>query len=323
MTRAVPVPPSAQPRHEGHLEVEGGHRIHFAQWGRPGALPVAYLHGGPGSGCAPEARLLFDLRRFAPVLHDQRGAGRSVPAGALEANTTEYLVQDLERLRQHLGIERWLLFGGSWGAALALLYAQRFPERVLGMVLRGVFLARPADARWFFGPRGVARIFPREYAAFTAGLHAEHRDDPVAAYAAWLDDPDPAVHQLAARRWRDWEDTVVRHGLPRTHTGRSAPGPEPHTLIQRARIGAHYARHDFFLGGDGALPRPGALQGIPGQLVHGALDLVCPLDSACTLHRHWPDAQLRIVERAGHAGTHPALRTALLEALDQLAEALA
>ena len=313
--------PALQPRHEDWLEVDGDHRIHFAQWGRPAAIPVAYLHGGPGSGCAPDAHLLFDLVHFAPVLHDQRGAGRSEPAGALEANTTEDLLQDMERLRVHLGIERWLLFGGSWGAALALLYAQRFPERVLGMVLRGVFLARPSDVRWFFGPNGVARIFPREYAAFTEGVSVKQRENPQAAYAERLQDADPEVRREAAQQWYRWEDTVVSHGLPQNaRTGAQAPqNMNADSLVQRARIAAHYACHDFFLGGAGVLHAPERLHGIPGQVVHGAQDLVCPMENARTLHRHWPEARLRVVEGAGHAASHPEIRKQLLSALEELA----
>lgn len=313
-----------QPRREGWLEVDGGHRVHYAQWGRPAALPVAYLHGGPGSGCAGDEHMWFDLVRFAPVLHDQRGAGRSEPPGRLEANTTTHLLQDLERLREHLGIERWLLFGGSWGASLALLYAQRFPERVLGMVLRGVFLARPQDAHWFFGPEGVARIFPREYAEFTAGMSAEERQNPPAAYVARLQDADPEQREEAARRWRRWEDTVVRHGMPGDDgaAATSAPTPAPEALVQRARIAAHYASHDFFLGRAGALEASERLRGIPGQLVHGALDLVCPLENAWSLQRHWPEARLRVVEGAGHAAGHPDMRKHLLLALDEVARSV-
>lgn len=307
-----------RPRQSGYLDAGAGHRIHFEQWGASDAVPVAYLHGGPGSGCGAAVHSQFDLERFAPVLHDQRGAGRSVPGGSLHENTTERLLQDLERLRVHLGIDRWILFGGSWGAALALLYAQRFPERVLGMVLRGVFLARPRDARWFFGPGGVARIYPREYAALTADLSETERQDMPTAFAVRLHHQDPAVRVEAARRWRRWEDTVVRHGLPPEDAGRAAP-PVPEVLVQRARIATHYACNGFFLGESGVLKACERLQEIPGQIVHGALDLVCPVENAWTLHRQWPRARLRVVDNAGHAAGHPAIRQALAEALDEVA----
>ncbi len=309
------------PRRAGYLPAEDGHRVYFEQWGEPGALPLVYLHGGPGSGCGVAARALFDPARFTAVFLDQRGAGRSKPAARLQGNTTAALVHDLERLRSTLGIDRWLLFGGSWGAALALRYAQEHPRRVLGMVLRGVFLARRGDARWFFGTEGVARLFPREYEEFVAGLDAAQRAAPTAAFARRLASPDPEVRLQAARRWHAWEARVLCHALqlPGRQGTANACAPPAATRVQRALIAAHYARHEFFLQGEGVLTRPQRLRGIPGHVVHGALDLVCPLENAWTLHRAWPEGRLQVLENCGHSAMDPRMRGALVAALDAVA----
>lgn len=310
----------SQPRRKGHLPTGDGHWIYFEQWGATDAVPVVYLHGGPGSGCAPGAHALFDQRRLAPVFIDQRGAGLSRPAGALENNHTDALVDDLERVREALGIERWIVFGGSWGATLALCYAQAYPHRVMGMVLRGVFLARPCDIRWFFGAEGVARLFPHEYERFLDGLQGSEREDPPAAYSRRLASTDWQERVHAAHRWWAWEDTVVRHGLQQITERDTAGGgvPSPERLVQRASIATHYACKGFFLGPQGAVTRPERLRGIAGCIVHGALDLVCPVENAWTLHRLWPEAELQILEDCGHAVVDPRMREALVAALERI-----
>ncbi len=309
--------PPTEPYDTGNLEVTDGHRLYFEQVGNRNGIPVAFIHGGPGSGCNPSQRRFFAADRFRAILYDQRGAGRSRPAGVLAGNDTYQLVHDLERLREWLEIERWLLFAGSWGATLALLYAQRFPDRVSGMVVRGTFLARPVDLAWFFGQRGVARIFPDEYREFLEPLPAEERASPPEGYRRLLQDPEPKTRLAAGLAWRAWENRVTEHNLPGKD---SAPPADAEALVSRAAIASHYAASSFFLDERGALTAPERLAGIPGAIVHGRRDLVVPVENATTLHRHWPRAHLEIPEDCGHLANEPATAQASINALEQLAE---
>ena len=309
--------PSIEPFAKGYLDVGGPHRLYYEQSGNPDGIPVVCLHGGPGSGCAPWQRCFFDPHRFHIILYDQRGAGQSQPRACLESNTTRSLLADLERLRQRLGLARWILFGGSWGATLALLYAQRCPEPVSGLVLRGVFLARQRDKAWFFGPDGVARLFPEAYTRFLAGLSAEDCSNPVQAYYGRLTADDPAVRRAAALAWHNWEHVVTSHSL---EAGGKADEPEADTLVVRATIACHYARHGYFLDDDGALTGIEAMDRLPGIIVHGRRDLVCPVESALTLHRAWPAAALVLVDDCGHPAAEPAMRDALIVATETLVD---
>lgn len=301
------------------LPVDHSHKLYFEEYGNPDGLPVIFLHGGPGSGCSSWQRQLFDPERFRVVFLDQRGAGRSEPAGCLENNTTQALVADLESLREELGIERWALFGGSWGATLALVYAQQYPRRVTAMVLRGIFLARRRDAGWFFGPDGVARLFPKQYEQFLAPLNDSERGDPVPAYYKRLTGEDENLRHAAARAWGDWEGFIACYNLPPEKD--SAP-PDPAETLRRARIVSHYTAHDFFLGPEGALGEVEKIQAIPGAIIHGRRDLVCPLESAWTLHRAWPRAALTLVKDGGHVASQASMTAALLRSLKELADRL-
>jgi proline iminopeptidase len=283
------------------LDVGNGQQVYWEVCGNPSGKPAVVLHGGPGSGCTPGLRRYFDPAAYRIVLLDQRGAGRSAPHASdaavdLSTNTTLHLIADLELLREHVGVERWLVFGGSWGATLALAYAERYPPRVTEIVLASVTMTRPADIRWLY--HGVGRFFPEQWARFRDGVPPEERGDLVAAYWRLLDDPQPAVREKAARDWCDWEDAVV--SLEPDYE----PNPryeDPRFRMAFARIVTHYFHHHAWLE-DGILLRDAhRLAGIPGVLVHGRLDLGGPAATAWELAQAWPDAELHLVD-TGHSG---------------------
>ena len=304
---------------QGWLDVGDGHAIYWEECGNPLGQPALFIHGGPGAGCKPDDRRWFDPARYRIVLFDQRGAGRSRPLGSCHANTTEHLLQDMELLRQHLRIERWLLFGGSWGSTLALAYAQRHPQRVRALVLRGVFTATFAEQEALYGagrPAWLAHLalqLAEQLAVHPASQGVEPRDErPHRAHA------DAA--KQAARTWWRWEQDLLdsESGSP------AAPEPQADNLLASARIGVHFARHDFFID---ALPplaqaqaHARALRQIPGIIVQGERDQVTPAAAARALHAAWPNAQLRIVANAGHASGHPAIAQQLIAATDSLAQ---
>jgi proline iminopeptidase len=310
--------PPLEPYATGTLDVGDGHAVYWEACGNPDGKPALVVHGGPGSGCSAWMRRPFDPGRYRIVLFDQRGCGRSTPhasdpAADLTANTTEHLLADMERLRAHLGIERWLLWGGSWGSTLILAYAERHPDRVSEIVLTGVTTTRRAETDWLY--RGAGRFFPAEWAAFRAHVPEAPADtDIVAAYARRMEDPDPEVRWAAAHAWAAWEDAVVSldpGGSPTAYTGRP-----PDALLAFVRICTHYFAHGAWLE-DGALLRDaGRLAGIPGVLIHGRLDLAGPLDTAWELARAWPDAELITVTGAGHQG-NAATTAHLVRALDR------
>jgi proline iminopeptidase len=294
--------PDIEPFEHGMLDAGDGQQIYWELCGNPDGKPAVVLHGGPGSGCSPGYRRYFDPAAYRIVLFDQRGSGRSVPHASdptvdLAVNTTHHLIGDMELLRAHLDVERWLVWGASWGSTLALAYAERHPERVTEIVLASVTMTRPADIRWLY--HGVGRFLPREWERFRDGVPASDRDgDLVEAYHRLLEDPDLAVREQAARDWCDWEDAVVS----------LEPGYEPNPRYEDprfrmcfARIVTHYFRHHAWLG-DGILLREAhRLAGIPGVMVHGRLDLGGPAIVAWELARAWPDAELELVG-TGHAG---------------------
>jgi proline iminopeptidase len=301
--------PLAGPYHCGHLRRPLQHRLYYEEHGNPGGMPAVVLHGGPGSGCRPALAGFFDPQRYRVVLPDQRGAGRSWPQGRLQGNDTAALVEDLEVLRRVLGIERWLVFGGSWGATLGLCYARAHPERVTGLVLRGTLAGRRRDRDWVFGADGAARLFPAAYAGFRS-LLPDAAADPVGGYWRLLHDPREQIRLAAARAWLAWEDHVALQQPPPAN---SVPN------LHRALIACHYAHRDFFLDPvSGALPDSGELDAIPGVIIHGERDLVCPVDQALELHRRWPTATLEVIAGAGHLSDDAAIQTALVRATDAL-----
>jgi proline iminopeptidase len=285
------------------LDTGDGNLVYWEVCGNPDGKPALVVHGGPGAGCATGHRRAFDPDRYRVVLFDQRGCGRSTPhasdpATDMSLNTTEHLLRDMEQLREQLGVESWLLYGGSWGSALSLAYAERHPERVSEVVLTGITTCRPSDTDWLY--RGLGRFFPAQWHRFRAAF-PEIGDDLVAGYARLMGHPDPDVRTRAATEWCAWEDAVISLES-NGHPGQYSDRP-PDALVALVRICSHYFAHDAWLP-DGALLRDaGRLAGIPGVLVHGRLDLGCPLDTAWELARAWPDSRLVVVDDSGHTGS--------------------
>ena len=304
--------PDIAPYETGFLPLSGGHVMYWEQVGNPRGQPVLFLHGGPGAGAGAVHRRFFDPLHWRVIIFDQRGAGRSRPLGELRDNTTPHLVRDIEVLRQFLGIENWLLFGGSWGSTLALAYAQEHPSRVLGCVLRGVFLGRQDEVVWFLD--GLRRVFPDAWAAFSEHLPPEERGDLLGAYLRRLCDPDPAVHLPAARAWSQYEGSCSTL-LPSPET--VASFAQDRTALGLARIEAHYFAHDLFLPPEGLLGRMDRLAGIEAEIVQGRYDMVCPATSAFELAAAWPSARLTVIPDAGHSALEPGLRTALVSAVER------
>ncbi|MBI4182446.1 MAG: prolyl aminopeptidase [Proteobacteria bacterium] len=305
--------PEIEPFATGRLPLDGGHAMHFEQSGRRDGVPVLFLHGGPGSGTSPIQRRFFDPGHYRIVLFDQRGAGRSTPAGEVAANTTPHLVADIERLRRHLGISRWLVFGGSWGAALALAYGEAHPERCLGFVLRGLFLCSTAEVEWFL--TGMRTIFPEAWRDFAGHVPEAERADLLAAYRRRLMDPDPAVHLPAARAWSRYEASC---STLRPSAEALAAFARDDAALALARIEAHYFANLGFLA-EGALmaglPR---LAHLPAVIVQGRYDVVCPIVTADGVARAWPGAEYVVVADAGHSALEPGIRAALVAAMERM-----
>lgn len=309
----TPLYPPLPVRRQGYLNVGDGHSLYWEESGRPDGLPVIFLHGGPGSGCAPAYRRFFDPARYRIILFDQRGAGQSTPYASIKANTTGHLVADLERLRAHLRIDRWLVFGGSWGATLALAYGQAHPAAVLGFILRGVFLFRRQEVDWFL--HGTGRFFPDAQAAFLAALPSEERDAPLPAYLRRLTDPDPQIHGPAAHAWVRYEDACSRL-LPLPRPPVPPPPQSGIASLAMARIEAHYMSHGGFMDDGALLDGVDRIRHLPCTIVQGRYDMVCPPTSAWELHQRWPGSVLHMVPDAGHSALDPGIRAALVQATD-------
>jgi len=274
-----------------------------------------FLHGGPGAGCTPMHRRFFDPDRYRVILPDQRGAGASTPHAGLEANTTAHLVDDLERIRESLRVERWLVFGGSWGSTLALAYAQAHPERVTGLILRGVFLCREQDIRWFYQD-GANHVFPDYWADYLEPIPEAERDDLVAAYHRRLNGRDEITRLHAARAWSVWEG---RCATLRPEAEVVDYFANAHHALSIARIENHYFSHDAFLERP-LLDGMERLAHIPAHIVHGRYDMVCPIDQAFAVKDRWPQAELEVIEDAGHAASEPGIVDALVRATDRFAD---
>jgi len=310
-----PYPP-IEPYRTQRLKVSALHEIHVEECGNPEGKPAVFLHGGPGGGSEPWHRQFFDPRRYRIVLFDQRGCGKSTPYAELRENTTWDLVADLEAIRTRLGIERWLVFGGSWGSTLALAYAETHPERVTGLILRGIFLLRPEEIRWFY-QHGCHYIYPDAWEHYVAAIPESERDDLVAAYYRRLTSADPRVRREAARAWSTWEGATSK--LVQSADMMARFGNE-NFAEAFARIECHYfVNGGFFRSPNQLLEDVGRIRHIPGVIVQGRYDVVCPMKSAWDLHRAWPEAELRIVPDAGHAASEPGILSALIEATDAFA----
>ncbi len=313
-----PLYPEIPTFREGRLRVDDLHELYFEESGNPQGKPVVFLHGGPGGGTEGKQRRFFDPARYRIVLFDQRGCGKSTPHASLERNTTWDLVADIERLREHLGIERWQVFGGSWGSTLALAYAETHPERVTELVLRGIFLLRKSEIDWFY-QSGADTLFPDYWEDFLAPIPEAERGDMVSAYYKRLTSSDAAVRSTAAKAWSVWE-------------GRTSCLIPNEGLVERmeadafaeafARIECHYFTHGGFLDEGRALLAPeriARIRKIPAVIVQGRYDVVCPMTSAWDLHRAWPEADLRVVRDAGHSAFEPGIASELVAATDRFA----
>ena len=305
--------PEIEPYQTGMLALDDRHRMYWEQSGRRDGAPVVFLHGGPGAGSTPVHRRFFDPAHYRIVVFDQRGAGRSTPLGELTDNTTPDLIADVERLRETLGIERWIVFGGSWGSTLAIAYAERHPERCRALVLRGIFLCRKHEIDWFLN--GIRAVFPERWREFAGFVPEAERGDLLGAYHRRLIDPDPAVHMPAARAWSAYEGACSTL-LP--DPGLVAEFRADTMALGLARIEAHYFINDIFIAPDSLLAEIEALRPIPGVIVQGRYDIVCPIATADELHRAWPEASYRVVPDAGHSAFEPGIRAALVGAMERL-----
>ncbi len=305
----------------GMLDVGPPHRLYWEQSGNPKGLPVVFLHGGPGAGTAPAYRRFFDPESYRIILFDQRGAGRSTPEAELADNTTAHLVADIEALREHLGIERWVVFGGSWGSTLALAYGEAHPERCIGFILRGVFLFSEEEVAWFVGAsesgaKGMGWFFPEAHRAFAAHIPAAERGDLLRAYYQRLIDPDSAIHKPAAAAWCAYENACSRL-IPAAKGGRADSSDHYYAgALSMARIEAHYMMNGGFLGPDQLIKGLGVLAKHPAVIVQGRYDMVCPIATADRLARAWSGAQYRVVADAGHSSMEPGIRAALVKATE-------
>ena len=305
--------PPLEPRRSGRMPVDAVHTLYWEESGNPDGIPVLFLHGGPGSGTSPKHRQFFDPAHYRIVLFDQRGAGQSTPLGEYRDNTTPLLVQDIEQLREMLGIAQWLVFGGSWGSTLALAYGQAHPERCLGFVLRGIFLSSDAEIDWFM--QGVAWFFPEEHARFTVPIAPERRGSALLeAYCEQLFSDDPAQNLSAARTWGHYEGSCLH--LLQDKGVAEAYGSD--TLgLSVGRLEAHYFRHRGFLSPGQLLQGVDRIRHLPAVIVQGRYDVVCPPRTAWALHQAWPEARLVMVEDAGHSAFEPGITAALVAATDR------
>ncbi len=304
--------PAIEPYQRGTLRVDSLHTLYWEEAGSADGQPVVFLHGGPGAGANAEHRRFFDPTSYRIVIFDQRGAGRSTPLGDTEANTTQLLIADLEKLRSHLNIERWHVFGGSWGSTLALSYAQSHPERVSALVLRGIFLSRSSEIYWFL--YGLKSVFPEPWQRFSSFIPEQERDDILEAYHRRLMDPDPEIHMPAARAWSTYEGSCSTL-LPSPET--VAAFGEDGMALGLARIEAHYFRNRSFLEENQLIDNVDRIRNIPAIIVQGRYDMVCPIVTADALHRAWPQAEYRVVPDAGHSAMEPGIRRALVEATER------
>ncbi len=304
-----------EPYDSGYLKVSPLHDLYYEQCGNSNGKPVVFLHGGPGAGLAADYRRFFDPQAYRVILFDQRGAGKSRPHASLEDNTTWHLVQDIEKVREHFGIEKWQVFGGSWGSTLALTYAEVHPERVLALVLRGIFLGRPQENRWLFEEsKGACWIMPDTWEAYLRIIPEAERGDLVRAYYQRLTSDDEQIRLEAAQAWSTWETSALKLIPDQSMIDECS---EPDKALALARTECHYFLNDCFFESDNyLLEHIERIRHIPAVIVHGRYDIICPLASAWDLHRAWPEAELKIIPDAGHSVFEPGITDALIEATD-------
>ena len=308
--------PRIKPYATHQLEVDPPHTLYVEESGIPEGIPILFVHGGPGAGCLPYHRTFFDPEVYRIILFDQRGCGRSIPHAELEGNTTQALVEDMERIREMLGIERWILFGGSWGSTLSLVYAQTYPEKVMGLILRGIFLCRRQEIDWFY-QGGASKIFPDHWEEYLSIIPEDERDNLVAAYYRRLTGANELARMAAAKAWARWE---AQASTLKPSQSAVSTFTEPYTAMSLSRIECHYFMNDSFLEPNQILNNAPKLADIPGIIVHGRYDIICPLENAWHLYEAWPGSQLQIIPDAGHAATENGIADALVRATQQFAD---
>ena len=308
--------PRIKPYATHRCEVQTPHVLHVEESGIPDGIPILFVHGGPGAGCLPYHRTFFDPETYRIILFDQRGCGKSAPHASLEGNTTQALVDDIEKIRQHLGIERWILFGGSWGSTLSLVYAETHPDRVMALILRGIFLCRPDEIKWFY-QSGAKRIFPDHWQEFIAPIPEKERDDMVKAYYKLLMGENELARMGAAKAWSKWEGQTSTLQPSKSVLSSFT---EPHTAMSLARIECHYFMNNSFLEKNQILNNIDKIAHIPGTIVQGRYDMVCPMASAFELYEAWPSAELDIIADAGHSAAERGIVDALVRTTIQYCE---
>lgn len=303
---------------------EKRHQLYVEQCGDPNGIPVIFLHGGPGAGCRTSHRCFFDPTSYHIILFDQRGCGRSKPTGLLTNNTIDHLIQDIEQIRQHIGIKQWLIFGGSWGSTLGLYYAQHYPEHVLGLILRGVFLARQQDINWTYGSDGAAKLFPEAWKNLVADLPVEQQARPLSAIYQQLSSNNTDVSQAMFNKLDDWECSIItlRERLyPLSSRQKIQTKRESNTgKISASIIQLYYSLQQCFINDYDLLGHIDPIRHLPCQIIHGRYDMVCPVEQAWQLKQHWPEAELNIVELAGHVANEAKMIDALINATNAFVE---
>ncbi len=309
-----PLYPAIKPYNKTTLAVSNLHTLYIEESGDPDGQPILFVHGGPGAGCSSEDRRFFDPEKYRIILFDQRGSGRSTPHAELTNNTTQDLINDIELIRNHLSIDKWVLFGGSWGSTLSLLYAQQHSSCVSGMILRGIFLCRQQDIDWFY-QKGASLIFPDYWREFVEPISYNQRNNMVEAYYQLLTGDNELAKMNAAKHWSLWEG---RCATLRPNPDVVETFSDTHFALSLARIEAHYFLNHSFIQENQILDNMEALENIPATIIHGRYDIICPLDNAIALHRAWPSAELHIIREAGHASRDPGIVDALVRATDEM-----
>lgn len=308
--------PEIKPYKRHQLRVSDLHELYLDEAGNAAGIPIVFVHGGPGGACDASSRCFYDPAVFRIITFDQRGCGRSTPHGELRENTTQDLIADLEAIRQHLKIDKWVLFGGSWGSTLSLLYAQSHPQHVRALILRGIFLCRQNDLDWLY-KGGANRVFPDSWEDFVRPIPAAELSDLIAAYYSRLTGDDELARMAAARSWSAWEGNCSKL---RPSAELLAKFTKPHNALALARIETHFFRNKGFIAENQILENMAVLEDIPGCIVHGRYDMVCPLDNALALHQRWPASELNIVREAGHSASEPGIVDALIRATADIAK---
>ena len=310
--------PAIQPYKTWRFPVSDIHTLYIEESGNPDGVPVVFLHGGPGGSCEPGHRRFFNPEEYRIILFDQRGCGKSKPHASLENNTTPDLINDLEKIRQHLGVDKWVVFGGSWGSTLALVYAESHPQKILGLILRGIFLSRDEDIRWLF-QGGAARIFPEAWQHYLEPIPENERDDMIGAYHQRLTSENEIVRMGAAKAWSIWEGSTATLLPDKSIIDYFS---DPHIALSIARIECHYFINNSFLSPGQILDNVKNLNDIPGFIVHGRYDVICPIDQAVLLDQHCPESKLMVIDNAGHSVIERGISDALVDCCKQMLEIL-